>query len=406
MSNPTSRAGITEPPPTKESIGEIPATLPPSKESKITTVGEITKRGLLQPTGRFVKERGIYHGNCYGCQYRGNQYVCKKCYLKTKNKKDENCSIVEVEDRGIYIGKSGCTNTSKSTIQTFDSLIMECQNTLSIETEINKRYKQWLNKSKVKRPKLSKILKESFYLIPCLISIYGIYFFFKLALNYPIKEDIRFLLFMFFVGCLTTVLGFSTGELFKRWSKLNIKHWFFPEQPTTDNEELKFQFLKDAYVNTIDELNKKLNLIKEKITDQINAHTKDELSISEFSDIIENIEEPLVKIKQAINSLKNSYEKVTDKQREINEVLNEYIGENGYIAKKEKEIQRIKNAQELSERMKHNFAVTLEITTNIDLLADTIIPGIKQLMSFKIPELINKINYECDKQKVLLEIKQ
>ena len=56
--------------------------------------------------------------------------------------------------------------------------------------------------------------------------------------------------------------------------------------------------------------------------------------------------------------------------------------------------------------MKHNFAVTLEITTNVDLLADTIIPGIKQLMSFKIPELIDKVNHECDKQKILLEIKQ
>lgn len=35
-----------------------------------------------------------------------------------------------------------------------------------------------------------------------------------------------------------------------------------------------------------------------------------------------------------------------------------------------------------------------------------IIPGIKQLMSFKIPELIDNINYECDKERVLLEVKQ
>ena len=85
--------------------------------------------------------------------------------------------------------------------------------------------------------------------------------------------------------------------------------------------------------------------------------------------------------------------------------MEEYFGVGGYISQKENEIERIKKAQILSDRMQKNFHTTLEITKNVDVLTDTIVPGIKKLMRFNLPELIENINEQCDKESALLEIK-
>ena len=54
--------------------------------------------------------------------------------------------------------------------------------------------------------------------------------------------------------------------------------------------------------------------------------------------------------------------------------------------------------------MKNNFNTTMVITKNVDVLTDAIVPGIKKLMEFKIPQLIYDIEHKCDVKQSYLQI--
>lgn len=323
--------------------------------------------------------------------------------------------------------------------QSFDSIIMECQDMLSVETEVKKRYEAWLGKDSEKKEsvfnklrwfscwiraaiipshwlkngftnwawnkKLNSILdnieaidnRESDYWI----KINGVKIWVS---NYPFGYGADYT-----NGKTDTAPSRTTivrlHDAIKRHRKgLPPIRKFKENRMVEPSESSKFQFLKESYSGTIENLNIKLDEIKAKIQNQISAHAKDKESLLEYADMFSETDFMVKRIDKAISALESSYKKVSEKKAEISKALKDYIGENGYIAEKEREIERLKVAQELSDRMQKNFHSTLEITKSVDVLTDTIIPGIKQLMSLKIPELIDKVNYECDKEKAFLDI--
>ena len=177
-----------------------------------------------------------------------------------------------------------------------------------------------------------------------------------------------------------------------------------PDNIVKPSESSKFQFLKESYTGTIANLNTRLDLVQTRISDQVRTHQKDREQIGEYSDLFGDTTDIVNKIDSAISDLQSSSDKLSSKKADINKSLQEYIGESGIIAQKEREIKRLKLAQELSDRMKTNFHTTMEITHNVDVLTDTIIPALKQIMSLKIPELIEQVNYKCDSETAYLEI--
>lgn len=297
------------------------------------------------------------------------------------------------------------TGASETTAQSFDQIIMECQDMLSVETEVKKAYEKWLGNEKVKtkyRPYLEisclehfrSELKRGILYIPCGIILGGI------------SAGVWSLYSVIPGGIAVLLLIFGLVEMWYHWGefKIGIRKTKSgnSQQPTEHN---KFQFLKESYVGTIQKLDNRLNLVKSKINAQIEAHTQDKEQVLQYQDMFDETDSVIHKIERAISSLRESHDKVSEKKAELHKTLNDYIGENGYISQKEKELERIKVAQELSDRMQANFGKTLEIVKNVDVLADVIIPGIKQLMEFKIPELIENVEFECDKERVMLGIK-
>lgn len=290
------------------------------------------------------------------------------------------------------------SHTTKPT-QSFDSIIMECQDMLSVETEVKKRYEEWLGGGKSKysleinqehKSGVLSLLASVLVLVSSLIL--GIL---SLLFEFDGRVPMTF-------GVISFVSGLAWAGLGDFWKYFSIKDRVKPKQ--NPSEASKFQFLKDSYSGTIKNLNQRLELVQDKISNQIETHRKDKRQIEECRDLFDDVSDVINKIDSALCELNKSSKNLSEKKVEINKALNDYIGENGYIAEKEREIERIKIAQELSERIKTNFKETLEITKSVDVLADVIIPGIKQLMSLKIPELIDKVNYECDKEKAFLEI--
>ena len=363
-----------------------------------STLDEVRNRPENRPevtTGHYGEpmEQEFKYRNCPTCQFYGNK--------KVNDKNPDYCSCEKWCVNDEYIESRKKSVIENSATQTFDSLIMECQDTLSIETEIDKRFKEWASN---RNPNKFYFIAER-YKMPLFLSLVvvcavilaydtGDPFIYESQTPPRAVAVIKWAASIIFGGASAAFLFVNRPII-----KTNFSQWFplqfFPDHGKNPSEASKFEFLRTAYVGTIDKLNSRLFSVKDKIDQQIKEHEKDELEISKYQDLFEDTAEPVKKIKEAIQSLKDSREKISTKQKEINDVLNEYTGENGYISQKEKEIERIKKAQEISDRMKHNFKTTLEITASVDVLSDTIIPGLKKIMSFKIPELIDKVNYEC-----------
>jgi len=280
--------------------------------------------------------------------------------------------------------------------QSFDSIIMECQDMLSIEDEVQKKYEEWLGgptESKVKIDFNKDVIPAVMYGLMSL----SLGFFTYLGDSFGFTTGAG-------VVVLSTLSGlsalFCTVILVDNYNKTHKK----PKTKNKPSESSKFQFLKESYSGTIKNLNERLELVQDRISQQIKTHRHDREQVQEYSDILGDTTSVIIKIDGAILSLTKSSDKLSKKKAEINKSLNEYIGESRVIAQKEREIERLKVAQELSDRMKTNFHTTMEITKSVDVLTDLIMPGLKQLMSLKIPELIEKVNFECDKERVLLEI--
>lgn len=359
-----------------------------------------------------------YHfEDCRTCSFHDNGWLYKGSFCSECKQADmyQPAGLNDVrnrpEDRPEVTTTQSKYKTMKKAFpkekpQTFDSIIMECQDTLSIETEIDKRFKEWV-KGENDSDKISgtPIVKAIAYASSWLFSAtVGTRLIIIAIAEYQGIKIGALILLSGIALLVSSVFLFS-----KTWNtvkKLSIRDWISSKKKSKRNpsEASKFEFLRTAYVGTIDKLNNRLFSVKDKIDQQIKEHEKDELEILNYQDLFDDITEPTQKIKEAIQSLKDSREKISEKQKEINDVLNEYTGENGYISQKEKEIKRIQKAQEISDRMKHNFKTTLEITARVDLFSDMVVPGIKRLMSLEIPKLIEKVNHECDRSKSYLEI--
>jgi hypothetical protein len=291
----------------------------------------------------------------------------------------------------------------KNNDQTFEKIIMECTDMFSMEKEVEKIYKKWNNKSRMPhiwfrsghKPKIIKSLLGfviSAVSIPYLSSAPAT----SAILNLYVIAVV--MLTVWFIRCSFRVIG---GLMLDDWG---IKFRKLNPKKLTKQDELGI--LKYQFHLTISKLDGRLDLIKGEIEDQIRRHKDDIEKLAEYSHILTNTEEVRGKINTAIQDLNKSYGKVSAKKVEIKKFLSEYIGDNGYISQKEKEINDLKIAQDLSDRIKSNLGITMEITKNIDILTDAIIPGIKKLMEFRIPELVRDVEFECDKNRVLLEIKE
>jgi len=282
-------------------------------------------------------------------------------------------------------------------LESFDDIIMSCDELLDVETEVNKSFKKW-SKTVVVKPELEEydesVVAGSVTSIGFLIGGGGLF---------VAASNIWFLI----VWGAAAVLGAAGLVAFLADPLLrNIYRTIKSKKQSNLSEADRFEFLKNAYVGTIQKLNSKLDAVKDRIDNQVRLHEEDREQIRKYSDILDNTGEVLEKIEGAIFDLNTSKRRVSDKKGEVNRILEEYIGENGHIAKKEAELERIKIAQELSDRMKSNFKATMEITKSVDVLTDAIVPGIKRLMEFKIPQLINDIEFKCDKNKSYLQISQ
>lgn len=293
--------------------------------------------------------------------------------------------------------------------QTFEDIIIECHDAIAIETNIEKAYKKWVSKEcsdKKTKGRLHveveddykwhfKWFKRFLFLFP--VSLLAAVTSFTLGEMGPLRAILVISTVISGVGLLASSC-YAIGEFKIKW----IKGKIIPGKKISESN--KFEFLKDAYVGTIQKLNGKLDTVKDKINVQIKKHEEDREQITQYSDILSNTDSVLDKIEKAIADLENSRRKVSDKKGEVNKILEEYIGENGIIAQKQAEIDRVRIAQEISDRMKQNFSDTMEITKNVDVLTEAIIPGMRKLIEFKIPELIKSIENKCDVEKSYLEI--
>jgi hypothetical protein len=324
--------------------------------------------------------------------------------FKTQQVKELFCSVdgldellttnKKVEMVGTGRMKKSINLPEIQTTQSFDQIIMECQDMLSVETEVKKAYEKWLGKDNIRSNRWKNLLEPvGLFLTACGIYAMSSVFYFEFSVNQYIAG---------FVGMLSSSFVIFRKKLL-RFAKSFKSEKSNKRQPTEQN---KFQFLKESYVGTIQKLDDRLNIIKSKINTQIDAHTQDKEQVLQYQDMFDETDSVIHKIERAISSLRESHDKVSEKKAELHKTLNDYIGENGYISQKEQELERIKVAQELSDRMQTNFGKTLEIVKNVDVLTDAIIPGIKQLMEFRIPELIEKVEFECDKERVMFETKQ
>ena len=389
-----------------------PETYPPTKRT-LTQDEKFNKHvEMMSPT---IKRNGkIFHDGCLGCE---NELIktCKRCRyhdfgntisLPNLNTEDGEISMKHqlLTPKGYeVIDNYGIYDSPNKSNQSFDSIIMECQDMLSIEDKVQEKYEEWLGGEK-KPPELVLDLTCSEQFKTGLRKSLKL-FFIPIAMI-PTLLIYNHISYMLFVGFINVLNGFTYGfDALYHWNEWKIKI-VKGSKKSKHSESSKFQFLKESYSGTINNLNERLELVQNRISEQIKVHRHDREQIQEYSDLLGDTSEAINKIHHALRDLHKSSKKLSEKKVEINKSLNEYIGESGVIAQKEKEIERLKIAQELSDRMKTNFHTTMEITKSVDVLTDVIIPGLKQLMSLKIPELIEKVNFECDKERVLLEIKR
>lgn len=288
--------------------------------------------------------------------------------------------------------------------QSFDSIIMECQDMLSIEDQVEKKYHKWLGVGEKRKIKW-ECDNYSWvpYAIICLVSACVLLFTPSIFAHDPRSPErvtnvtLQLTAWVsLFMSCAVTWMYIMSSSM-----KVCVINGIPKQKPS---ESSKFRFLKESYSGTITNLNTRLELVQTRISEQVRMHQIDREQIQEYSDMFGDTTDIVSKIDSAICDLQDSSTKLSEKKAEINKSLNEYIGERGVIAQKEREIERLKMAQELSDRMKTNFSTTMEITKNVDVLTDVIIPGLKQLMSLRIPELIEQVNYKCDTETAFLEI--
>jgi hypothetical protein len=291
-----------------------------------------------------------------------------------------------------------------STIQSFEKIIMECHDMLSIDEKVESMYADWTRKGKKKT-------KLGFYVFRCISLLIGGFGF---GYNIMMASEAKGIAAWIFLGFAAVLLvleimlidktdfkeAIDTFIKFLNRTFINRKN--LEEKPSGHS---RFQFLKETYQKTIDDLNSRLTTVLVAINDQINSRKADITEIESNKDIFGNSDEVIHEIERDIVHLETRREKVKQKQESIKQTMEEYLGKQGYIAQKEQEIERLKKAQELTDRIKENHKVTLEITKQVDVLTDVIIPGIKRLMEFKIPELINEVEYGHDRETALLEIK-
>jgi hypothetical protein len=269
--------------------------------------------------------------------------------------------------------------TKATSSVSFDGLIMECDNLLDIETSVLGKYKEWV---KSETQTIIKITEKVKKLI-------------------PVER------FTFYQKIIRAVFGDSVGpfeyiEVSEEKIEPNKKYAGKTE------DELMLIFLRDAYIGTIEHLNIKLDEAKDIIEEKRRTLKDRKEKIKSFKNLYKNkeqIEEVLSKYDLNIASLDMRFDKISDRKNDLNEALDTYLGEDGYISQKESEIEQLKLAQELSNEIEDDFNTTLEVINNADILADTIVPGIKKLMSYRIPELVDHANFNADKERVFLEKK-
>lgn len=280
-------------------------------------------------------------------------------------------------------------------IKTLEDIIMDCSNSIPVEEKVNELYIRWKKRNRL----LSWGDVKENHIFASIISILSLVGFAScLYLFADIGERTSYIIpFIGLVAC-ALIFTLNAHDFITTIKKIKFG-------PDKNKESNTIQFLKDTYTETIKKLNSRLDSVKDKIQEQIRRHKEDKEQVLQYKHILSNTEEAICKIDQAIKDLNCSFDKVSSKKAELNSALDEYIGEHGYLTKKEREIREIKIAQELSDRIRGNFNTTMEITKNVDVLTDTIIPGIKKLIEFRIPDLINAIEFECDKNRVLLEMK-
>jgi hypothetical protein len=296
-------------------------------------------------------------------------------------------------------------NMGKYKDLSFDKLILECDEMLDIESDIMKRFNKWKKSNKksvvskhIKTGKIiDLILRVPVWMFAACVLMFIISLYPPSGVGQIGWSVINFAATVLFIFLTKDSIEESKLDK-KELKKIDVKN-------NRTEEELKLIFLKESFVGTICNLNSKLDQVKQVIVDQIKKHKDDKEELLRYKDMFENTDGVIKKIDLNVSNLDDSYEKISEKKADLNATLDKYIGSEGYIAQKEKELNRLKIAQKLSARMEKNFNETLEITKNVDVLTDTIIPGIKKLMSYKIPELIEKVQQETDIEKIFLDEK-
>jgi len=354
----------------------------------------------------YPRQEVIYHASCHSCSR--SIYDCEHCWCKTRSPYDNNlCNYsyglksseeTIVKSNGKYRGFSSYgTHYSlddkqpklkmENQIESFDELIMECSDAAGIESKIKESYEKWLKKSKSFQINISYDDISVLAISPVAMFV---------ALKY-MEGIVSYLLFPI---SLSIFLGWVT------WISIRtIKEHFNKKNNKMITESDKLLYLKTAYTETIKKINSRLDSTKDRIEKQIRLHNDDLEKLRQYEHLFGDTTAIKEKITNAIIELNKSFHRISMQKSDINKLLDEYTGTNGYLSKKEKEIQDLKNAQELSDRMAKNFQTTLEITKNVDVLVDVIIPGVKRLMEFKIPQLIEDVNYQCDREQAYLQIK-
>jgi hypothetical protein len=288
----------------------------------------------------------------------------------------------------------------------FDTLILECDEMLDIESGIKERFEKWKKGDKLDKLKSKYVIVEKFkdfvVRLPVWMFTVSLILF---VISFFNTEGIGKIPWFIATSIANITFIFLTKNSIKKPNITENKSEIVNINHNRTDDELKLIFLKESFVGTIHNLNTKLDSIKQIITDQQKKHKDDKEEILRYKDMFDNTEIIIAKIDRSVKNLDESYEKISEKKAKLNAALDEYIGVNGYISRKEKELNDLKIAHELSARMEANFNETLNITKSVDVLTETIIPGIKQLMSYKIPELIEKVNLETDTERIFLNEK-
>ena len=364
--------------------------------------------GRPEPEGKAPESRpeitmseDLKYDKCQTCKFYGD-----------KKNRYENpdyciCGALCIGDGDEY-RKSNKKVIAKSS-QSFDSLIMECQDTLSIEEEIEKKYRKWTgvsNKIKVGKGKIWLMFAYSTAWI-LLSGASGVLFSRGVEVSFLNAQGFIIGVMSIFSGGSSVIwfnklLGIIKSENIIKQAKELLKN----KPHKNPLEASKFQFAKEGYKSTKDNLNFTLDKVQKVVRDRIEAHQKDRSDILEFSDMLGDTEQATNRIDEEIKGLESDHKRLSETQKEINKVIDGYIGESGILSQKEKDLARALKAQEISSKMEENFKITMEVRNGVDILTDVLIPGLKQIMAFRIPELIEDITMQTDKERAFLEISE